>query len=75
MAEQPLAAVGFGVQPEGLGFAPGGDGARYGFDLAAPLRPSDLAVVRDRTGPLETALVNGDGWHTDQVAVLRTRIA
>jgi hypothetical protein len=75
LADEYIAAVGFGVQPEGLGFAPVGDGARYGFDLAAPLRPSDLAVAGDRTGPPETILVNADGWHADQVAVLRTRIA
>jgi hypothetical protein len=75
LADEYLAAVGFGVQPEGLGFAPVGDGARYGFDPAAPLRPSDLAVACDRTGPPETILVNADGWHADHVAVLRTRIA
>jgi len=44
-----LVVVGFGVAPDGLRFVAISDSARYGFDVAAPLRPSDLARARDRS--------------------------
>jgi hypothetical protein len=44
------------------------DSARYGFDVAAPLRPADLARACDQNGPDRPARVNVDHFHADQLA-------
>lgn len=68
-----VVGVGFGVAPDGLGFTIVTDGAPYGFDLAAPLRPAELPVARERTGPPEPARCNTDAWHADHVGLMDVR--
>jgi hypothetical protein len=65
-----LVGAGYGVAPEELEFAVVTEGAPYGFDLAAPLRNTDLDVARERTGPPEPAWCNREAWHVDQVALM-----
>jgi hypothetical protein len=60
----------FGLEPNGLRFAVVPDGAPYGFDLAAPLRTTDLPAARERTGPAAPARLNTDAWHADHGALL-----
>lgn len=68
-----LSVAGFGVEPDGLTFSVVPDGAPYGFDLAAPLRNTDLRVARERTGPADAALCDTDAWHADQAALMAAR--
>jgi hypothetical protein len=60
-----LVAVGIEVAPEDLRFAVVDDSAAYGFDLKAPLRPSDLGRQPDATIPSP----NPDHYHPDQQAL------
>jgi hypothetical protein len=71
LADVYVVGAGFGVGPGGLGFTVVADGAPYGFDLAAPLRTTDLTAARERTGP--AGFPRRTAWHADQVALMAAR--
>ncbi|SFP52939.1 hypothetical protein SAMN05421810_102861 [Amycolatopsis arida] len=64
-----LVAVGIGVQPEGLRLVPAA-GAEYGVDLAAPLDPGELTLMRRARPEAWLPPPRRDGYHPDQLALL-----